>query len=171
MGLVRSKTPNLERDCWRTPQAVFDMLDARYGPFTLDAAAHSGNHLCGFWLGPGSEIASDALAPSTRWHRFYHERDITRVFCNPPYTLTREFLVRGRYEVLTGNCLSATFLVPATTDVAWFHNLVYNADLNCWHPGVTCEFSQGRIRFERPDGSKAGTPTHGSLFVTFRGVK
>lgn len=164
--LVRTTTPQLERDCWRTPPEVFAMLDKRYGPFNLDAAADSLNHLCDRWLGPGSSIASDALAPSTRWHRFWNERDSTIVFCNPPYSLTERFVARAKRAVEEGECLRATLLVPATTDVRWFHNHIYLAPLG-FRRGVTCDFSVGRIRFLRPDGRKAGQPTHGSMFVTF----
>lgn len=35
-------------------------------------------------------------------------------------------------------------------------------------PNTIVDFPEGRIRFERPDGSLAGSPTHGSMFITFR---
>ena len=37
------KMPNSEKNDFRTPQAVFDALNERFGPFTLDAAASEDN--------------------------------------------------------------------------------------------------------------------------------
>lgn len=160
MGLVRSKTPQGERDRWRTPDVVYRMLDRRYGPFTLDAAADAENHKCDLWLGPGG-LAEDALG--CEWGC----TGLHRVFCNPPYTLTAGFIRKAKAEAGAGNVLAATLIVPATTDVRWFHDHVWESALDRPQAGVFLAFSQGRIRFLRPDGSLAGTPTHGSLFVTF----
>jgi phage N-6-adenine-methyltransferase len=162
MGLVRSTTPQGVRDNWRTPPETFDYLNKRYGPFTLDAAADASNHLCGLWFGPHGAL-EDALGGS--WA--INGNTQHRVFCNPPYTMTWAFVMKAREEVEAGHCISATLLLPATTDVKWFHEAVWAGDRP--REGVTVEFSKGRIRFLRPDGSKAGTPTHGSMFVTFRG--
>lgn len=163
MGLVRSRTPVGVRDNWRTPPVTFDYLNHKYGPFTLDAAADETNHLCLLWLGPGGH-AEDAL--TAHWGTLY-PMGYHRVFCNPPYTKTWDFVMKAREEVEAGHICSATLLVPATTDVKWFHEAVWATDKAKY--GVTVEFSRGRIRFLRPDGSKAGTPTHGSMFVTFWG--
>ena len=164
MGLVKSKTPKEERNRWRTPQQWFDLLNQRYGPFTLDAAADSSNHKCDFWLGPGSPWGTNAL--TVPWCVRTTEAATWRVFCNPPYDNTEEFVEKAWEEVDFGTCHSATLLIPATPDVKWFHKW-------CWkdgkpRPNTVVDFSEGRIRFERPDGSLAGTPTHGSMFITFR---
>ena len=158
MGMVRSNTPLKDKDMWRTPPEVFAMLAARYGPFHVDAAANGENHLCEFWFGPGG-LREDALTGN--WGALA----VARVFCNPPYTLTAEFVAKASREVQVGNIRSATLLVPATTDVKWFHDYVWQV------AGCTVDFSRGRIRFLRPDGTKAGVPTHGSMFVTFSAVK
>lgn len=160
--LVRTKTPVGERDLWRTPPEVFAQLSRDYGPFQLDAAADSGNHLCDLWLGPGSPLGlEDAL--SCVWGALPSHR----VFCNPPYSLTGAFVRKARDEVRDRHCLSATLLVPATTDVRWFHELVWDEKVDRCRRGAHIGFSKGRIRFLRPDGGKAGQPTHGSMFVTF----
>ena len=159
MGLVATKTPAAERNRWRTPPEVFAYLNGKHGPFTLDAAADEENHLCDIWLGPGG-WQDDALA--VVWGGGLIGR---RAYCNPPYDLTREFIAKAEAEVRAGNIYSATLLVPATTDVRWWHEYVWEGDRP--RPGVLVEFSRGRIRFLRPDGTVAGTPTHGSAFVTF----
>ena len=175
MGLVRSKTPNPERDRWRTPREVFDMLDKRqgYGHFRLDAAAEEANTLCRYWLGPGGR-AEDALncdwgeifrhiaLEESRQYEYISDR---RVWCNPPYSLTKEFVGKAKEEVDGGMVGQVTLLLPSTTDVQWFHQYVWGVAGP--KPRVIVDFSVGRVRFLRPDGSKSGTPTHGSMFVTF----
>ena len=171
MGLVKSKTPKEERNRWRTPQRWFELLNKRYGPFTLDAAADSTNHKCDLWLGPDSPvgpIATDALATVWDW-QFVSDRAPKgghRVFCNPPYDYTEEFVEKGWTEVDLDHVFSVTLLVPATPDVKWFHKWVWKDGKP--RPNTVVDFSEGRIRFERPDGSLAGSPTHGSMFITFR---
>ena len=46
-------------DEWGTPRDLFDHLDERYGPFTVDAAASDANHL---YAGSGRER-------TTAWHK------------------------------------------------------------------------------------------------------
>lgn len=162
MGLVASKTPASERNLWKTPQAVFDLLNKRYGPFTLDAAADETNHKCDLWFGPGG-LAVDAL--SVGWD-YDGQREQWRVFCNPPYDKTAEFIEKAWEEVDLGHVLSVTLLVPATPDVKWFHRW-------CWQdgkprPNTIVDFYNGRIRFERPDGTPGKAPRSGNMFITFR---
>ena len=167
MGLVRSKTPAEERDRWRTPQRWFDLLNRRYGPFTLDAAATELNTKCDLWLGPGSLWLEDALAGSWNIKTIHHgSGNDRRVFCNPPYSLTAEFVEKAWTEMDLGHVASVTLLIPATPDVRWFHRWVWQDGRP--RPNTIVDFSEGRIRFERPDGSLAGSPTHGSMFITFR---
>lgn len=160
--LVRTTTPANERNRWRTPPEWFVRLSKEYGPFQLDAAADETNHLCDVWLGPGSPLGlEDALA--CPWGAYNDHR----VYCNPPYNQTAAFVRKARNEVRAKNCASVTLLLPATTDVAWFHDYVWDEGVGHPRRGVLLGFSRGRIRFLRPDGSKAGQPTHGSMFVTF----
>jgi phage N-6-adenine-methyltransferase len=168
MGFVKSKTPPGERNLWRTPDFWFEKLNREYGPFTLDAAADQNNHKCLLWLGPGSG-KPDALVVD--WCNY--DGTPARVFCNPPYDYTEAFIAKGWEEVSKGHVHSVTFVVPATTDVAWFHKYVWgpmwrsSKDYRQGDPEVTLDFSRGRIQFLRPNGEKAGSPHCGSAFVTF----
>lgn len=166
-GMVPSRTPEQDKDRWRTPQAVFAMLDKRYGPFTLDAAADETNHKCHWWMGPGSMLSDGDDALAANWGFPLVFAPPMRVFCNPPYSMTASFVRKAKHEVARGHIVSATLLLPATTDVRWFHEYVWDSGSDRTYNGVALGFSSGRIRFERPDGSRAGTPTHGSMFVTF----
>lgn len=160
--LVKTKTPKEERNRWRTSPEWFAKLSEDYGPFQLDAFADESNHLCDVWLGPGSPLGlEDAFA--CPWGAY----NTHRVFGNPPYDQIPQACRKARDEVRARNCASVTLLLPATTDVGWFHELVWNADRDLPRVGVMVGFSKGRIRFLRPDGTQAGQPTHGSMFVTF----
>lgn len=133
------------RDNWCTPKALFDKLDAEFG-FVVDAAADADSALCPMWYGPGSTYITDATA--TEW--------LPRpTFCNPPYSLLREFLAHG-----ADACSIApfVFLIPARTDT------------RAWHESVMARASEvrlikGRIYF---GWSKAGAPFP-SAIVVFRG--
>jgi phage N-6-adenine-methyltransferase len=164
-AIVNSRTPQAERDRWRTPRETFEYASRRYGPFDLDAAADETNHLCGLWLGPGSEIAEDALA--AEWgpvsSATMPERPV-RAYGNPPYSITAKFVAKAWAESVAGRA-QTTLLLPATCDVRWFHEYAWS-DLGP-RPGVLVEFLPRRVRFLRPDGTPAGSPTFGSVLVTF----
>lgn len=163
MGKGTSRTEPGARNNWRTPDEVFRHLDRRYGPFTLDAAAEAHNAKCDLWLGPGSGRAEDAL--SVDWCNY--DGTAARVFCNPPYDHTADWIGYAKRQVQARKVGSVTLVVPATTDVKWWHDFVYDRHKCRNQPGVLTEFSKGRIRFLRPDGTKAGMPNWGSVFITF----
>jgi phage N-6-adenine-methyltransferase len=163
-AIVASTTPVGDKDCWRTPPDVFAAAARRYGPFDLDAAATEDNKLCPFWLGPGSDLGEDALRAD--WgpvsSATMPERPV-RAFCNPPYSVTALFVEQAAVQAKLGHA-QTTLLLPSTTDVRWWHTWVWE-DLGP-RPGVLVEFLR-RVRFLRPDGSLAGSPTFGSVLVTF----
>lgn len=152
-----------ERDCWRTPRDLFLRLAMDYGPFDLDAAAQPHNALCDLWLGEGSAIADDALGEDVRW--INAAPPITRAFCNPPYSLAREFVAKAHEQARMG-IARTTLLLPATTDVWWWHAHVYDNAGRRFRFGVEVEFLK-RVKFLRPDGTPGGSPNFGSVVVTF----
>lgn len=161
MGYKKSTTPASERDRWRTPADEFARLNAQYGPFTLDCAADETNHLTPLWLGPGSGRAADALAID--WCNY--DGTPARCYCNPPFSLVERFVAHAHNQVMKGAARSATLLVPAATDVRWFHKFVWNAEIGQPRPFVKVNFSVGRIRFLRPDGTEAKTDMRGTLIA------
>ncbi len=74
-------------------------------------------------------------------------------FVNPPYSKIRLWLEKAISEVDKGNCEKAVFLVPARTDVRWFHDLVYNQ--------YDIQFIKGRLKFS---GSSDNAPFP-SMFI------
>ncbi|OHY64670.1 DNA N-6-adenine-methyltransferase [Stenotrophomonas maltophilia] len=110
---------------WRTPGSIFDALHAEFR-FTLDGASEPGNGLL--------PLASTADAPiSWTGHR---------VFCNPPWSNIRPFVDQAPWADL------AVFLVPARTNVGWFHHAL--------KLGAQTRFFFGRPKFELPDHSGNG---------------
>lgn len=67
--------------CWRTPERLFEVLNEEFA-FGLDAAASREDALCGMFLGPGSDLAEDAL--SVDWGLYAQGR---AVWCNPPFSM------------------------------------------------------------------------------------
>lgn len=113
------------RQNWRTPRALFDELHREF-TFTLDGASEPGNGLL--------PLASTAEAPIS-WVGH-------RVFCNPPWSNIGPFVEQAP------SANTAVLLVPARTNVRWFHRAL---DL-----GAVPRFFLGRPKFELPDHSGAG---------------
>lgn len=110
---------------WRTPRSLFDPLHAEYA-FTLDGASEPGNGLL--------PLASTAAHPIA-WQGH-------RVFCNPPWSNILPFVERAKDANL------AVLLVPARTNVRWFHRAL--------ELGATPRFFKGRPKFELPGHNGAG---------------
>lgn len=119
-----------DRDEWYTPPEVFDPLQAEFGPFTLDPCA----------------TAESARAP-----RFYTRDDDglskcwrgERVFCNPPYgARLAAWVAKCAREAMHGAFVVG--LLPASTDLGWWHEHVLTAD--------ELRYLRGRVKFRRPGG-------------------
>lgn len=108
---------------WRTPRSLFEDLHAEFG-FTLDGASEPGNGLL--------PLASTADQP-VEW-------DGHRVFCNPPWSNIRPFVEQAAAANV------AVLLVPARTNVAWFHRAI--------ELGAKPRFFKGRPKFLIPDTGK-----------------
>lgn len=110
---------------WATPPEVFNPLDAEFG-FTLDVCASTSNAKVRRYF----TEADDGLRQSWRGER---------VWMNPPYG--REVYAwtrKAREESALGALVVG--LLPASTDLAWFHEDVVAA-------GAEVRFLRGRVRF------------------------
>lgn len=109
---------------WGTPPAIYASLDQEFG-FTLDAAADCANakHVRFFTKD------TDALRAS--WAGEV-------VFCNPPYGRDMgAWVAKALQEAEQG--ATVVMLLPARTDVAWFHDYVL--------PHAEIRFIRGRLGF------------------------
>jgi hypothetical protein len=122
---------------WRTPRGLFDSLHTKYG-FTMDGASEPGNGLL--------PKASTAECPLP-WEG-------ERVFCNPPWSNIPPFIE------LAATADLAVLLVPARTNVRWFHRAIAL--------GAQTDYFLGRPKFENaPEGNKGHNSPVDCLFLVF----
>lgn len=123
----RASTTTAKSVHWGTPDSLYIPLEREFG-FTLDAAAspEMAKHVRYFTL------EQDALA-----HSWAGER----VFCNPPYgRQVARWMRKARDEAADHGAL-VVMLVPARTDTAWFHDIVF--------PFAEIRFLRGRLGYKR----------------------
>lgn len=131
------------KDNWRTPPELFRAVEKRLGiKFTTDLAADATNHLCEHWIGE----EEDAL--KTPWPRYEWS------WCNPPYSRTKEFIVRAIEQ-----WRPSALLVPAATDTRWWAEAFGAADVTL--------LLTGRVPFHSPETGKPvnGNTTGSTIFV------
>lgn len=131
--------PGIEKDERGTPLDLFERLDALYH-FTIDVAASPQNRLLPRYY----TKEQDGLK---------HSWQGEVVWCNPPYSDIETWLRKALSEYAT-----TVFLLPASTDVGWFHDLVV--------PFTKYEFLRGRLKFQNAGG---GNAPFGSMIVVVRG--
>lgn len=118
-------------DEWGTPQDLFDSLSNEFGGFDMDVAANAENAKCADFL------SLDKNALLYDWGK--------KNWCNPPYSLVKEFCRKALIEQEKGNL--TVMLIPARTDGVFFHEYCYN------RPNVEIRFLRGRLKFVTFDGS------------------
>lgn len=128
---------------WSTPQWLYDALHEEFN-FKLDACATADIAKCEKYFSQ----QEDALLQ--RWEN--------PTFCNPPYGGSlKRWIGKAHSEAIRGNLV--VMLLPARTDVDWFHRY-------CFVPGVEIRFIKGRVNFGGVSGrSRAPFP---SMIVIFR---
>jgi hypothetical protein len=122
-------------DEWYTPKYVFDAMGC---VFDLDAAAPAGGprHV------PCNNFYSDNSL-SKKWDGF--------VWMNPPFG-GRNGLIPWMDKFFShGNGIA---LVPDRTSAPWWQNAAKKADF--------IFFVEGKIRFEKPDGTTGDSPSNGT---------
>lgn len=129
---------------WATPQALFDGLNVRYGPFDLDVCASAGNAKVAQFFTAEQDGLKQSWADSFCW-------------MNPPYGREISKWVKKAYEEAQLGAV-VVCLLPARTDTAWFHNYCTKGDI---------EFIRGRIKF---GGHKNAAPFP-SMIVVFHPPK
>lgn len=146
--VVHSRAATGGKDTWRTPRELFDKLDAEFN-FLVDGAADESNHLTHDWYGPGSTLGEDALALPD-WRATPEAPN--RIFLNPPYSRVADFVRKARAEADAGNAL-VVLLVPARTDTAWWHDVIWDQTTNAPHCRTEIRFIRGRLKFSESENS------------------
>ena len=134
------------RDSRFTPLDLFKALEHANGaPFDLDPCGHPDSPV---WTPRMFTEADDGLAQAWR---------AQAVFCNPPYSVTIQWIAKAHEEWRAGRARRIMMLLPVRTAGTHFHDLLApNADLF---------FLRHKVQFH---GSK-GVPTFNSMVAIFGG--
>ena len=124
---------------WSTPQDFFDKLNDEFH-FTLDVCATPENAKCEHYYTKEQDGLSQPWTGT--------------VWCNPPYGrgITEKWVKKASETDTT-----VVMLLPARTDVQWFHDYIYHK--------AEIRFIKGRLKF---GGCKDSAPFP-SMVVIFRG--
>jgi len=143
---------SMKNDFW-TPPAVFEALDERFGPYTLDAAASEENALV--------ETYYDKKVNSL-------EQEWTgKVWCNPPYvkqddkTTLKDWVEKAYDSVKNGVAQLVTMLIPAYTSNYYWHETIFP---NASH----LVFFRARLDFGGPHIRAGGASRQPSVAVVFQ---
>lgn len=128
-------------DEWATPPEFVAQLEAEFGAFTLDPCAREETAKAPFYF--------------TREDNGLRQRWEGHVFVNPPYSAPGPWVAKALQEA--GHGATILLLLPAATDVGWFHDLVL--------PHANVRFIRGRLRFLGWEGTPIGSPTAGNILV------
>lgn len=114
---------------WSTPKELFDQLDAEFH-FTLDPCASPWSAKCERYFTEEQDRLNQDWGTET-------------VFMNPPYGTALNQWMKKAYESSL-NGATVVCLVPASTDLAWFHEYALKGDIR---------FLRGRPKFVTPEGT------------------
>jgi len=128
-------------DEWATPPEFVAQLEAEFGAFDLDPCAREETAKAPLYYA----IEDDGLRQPWEGH----------VFVNPPYSAPGPWVEKAIQEA--GGGATILLLLPAATDVGWFHELVL--------PHCNVRFIRGRLRFLGWQGTPIGSPTAGNILA------
>ena len=117
---------------WSTPQAFYDRLNWRFGPFTLDPAATADSTKCTKFY----TEEEDGLLQSWAGHT---------VFVNPPYGRGIDKWIEKAYNESLNDNTKVVMLVPARPDTKYWHKYIMMAS--------EVHFIRGRLKFGDSDNS------------------
>jgi site-specific DNA-methyltransferase (adenine-specific) len=139
-----SENPN-----WRTPQWLFDALNAEFH-FSVDAAADAQTTKCPVWFGPGAFLDDALLVP---WIDVAHTMGWVRptIFVNPPYSnkLKRPIEPWVEQAAKAGESITTVAILPYATQTKWWAEFVYGP----LYRAVQIRRFHHRISFDPPLGS------------------
>jgi phage N-6-adenine-methyltransferase len=115
-------------DCWQTPQAIFDELDAEFH-FDIDLCASKDNSKCVYYYSEEKSYLSEEVLPIT-------SRQCA--FMNPPYSNPRPFIEKAGED--SKRC-KIVCLVKCDPSTRWWATF--------WEYGVECpqcpSYSRGKV--------------------------
>ena len=124
---------------WATPITLFSELDAEFH-FTLDVCATKENSKCGRFFSPDEDGLKQFWGEEICW-------------MNPPYGRGMEKWIQKAYEATLYGA-TVVGLVPARTEMGWFHDYVLGK--------AEIRYIRGRLRFV---GSKYNAPFPSMIII------
>ena len=100
--------PGRSRQDFATDRKLIMAILNRFGPLGLDLAANTSNTVCEKWLGPGSNLAEDALIVDWSQYTRYGQ-----MWLNPPFGHILPWAVKCRGTMREGT--SIFLLTPLST--------------------------------------------------------
>jgi|15BtaG_2_1085339.scaffolds.fasta_scaffold00008_86 site-specific DNA-methyltransferase (adenine-specific) len=132
-------------DEWGTPDAFMEVLNQRFGDFTLDPCC----------------TINSAKAPNFITS---NENGLTKdwsgnVYMNPPYSSVSKWIDKAIFETASGNTDRVVCLVPARTATKWFYRAAIEAS--------EVLFVHGRLSFENPVNKNKNSAPFPSVVIVF----
>lgn len=145
---------------WRTPQWLFNALDAEF-QFDLDAAATLDNRRCKRYLGPDHATPAQRDALKASWAPAIRNM-LWTVFLNPPYGRDIESWYERAYDQSRRRGVTVVMLVNANTETTYWEKYA--------HKAAEIRFISGRVGYDHPETGKSTghMQTKGSALVIFR---
>jgi len=117
---------------WATPQHFFDLLEEKFGTFTLDPCSNASNYKV------KNHFTEDQNGLDKDWGGH-------KVFMNPPYGRQIKHWIKKAYEEGQKDDTTVVALIPARTDTRYWHDYVMKAD--------SIHFVKGRLKFGNGENS------------------
>ncbi|MEY0440792.1 phage N-6-adenine-methyltransferase [Providencia rettgeri] len=148
MAVYSSNTAPEDKDCWQTPQWLFEALTLEFG-FWLDAAASEQNALCSYFLTiEQNALQSDWVSRGAIW-------------CNPPYSKIKPWIAKAA-EQCTKQNQPIVMLLPADKSTSWYSLALKSVD-------EVRTIIDGRINFVDPNtGKEKKGNSKGSILLIWR---
>ncbi|EKT55486.1 phage N-6-adenine-methyltransferase [Providencia sneebia] len=148
MAIHSSNTAPEDKDCWQTPQWLFEALTLEFG-FWLDAAANEQNALCSYFITPEQDaLNSDWVSHGAIW-------------CNPPYSNIKPWIIKAAEQYKKQN-QPIVMLLPADKSTSWYSLALKTVD-------EIRTVIDGRINFVDPNtGKEKKGNSKGSMFLIWR---
>ena len=148
-GTAAEKQTAAWRQAWRTPQALFNTLNAEFN-FRVDAAADRANaKLPRFWDKEANGLAKP-------WEG-------ERVWCNPPYNKIGPWVDKAQTADL------AVLLVPCTFSTAWARRaMATTTEIRVFTERVAFEEPPELTAWREANGKRPSGPAGAPMLLIFR---
>lgn len=145
------------KDDWRTPPELAARLHEKWG-FTLDLATDGTDGICGIkgLTGPHRPKPIYSQQPIC-YCGLCDEAENEAIFCNPPYSDLRPWIIRFDFLAAFQDCLVVALLPVSPTSQKWWKPLTETVH--------ELRFTAQRIRFVAPATGQPGPAPTGSNVI------